>query len=518
VARRGAARHAKASQAATGLIAVSYDSATAGRSTAQIAAREQSLGTKLVSEFNFTHTGVVMRVLSVAPEKVASVESALRAQAGVRSVGPAGARRHSSAVSQPYYPNDPYFNGFTALQNSTAGNPAPTTYRVAPYAESSAVPGQWGLHAAKFEYAFGYSQAGNGSGLVIANALGSSAIKIAIIDTGEDNSHPELAGKIAYQKCFITATDNTHSTSNFSTDPTGHGTDVSGIAAAALGNGRGFTGAGGNASIYAYRVFPTPDDNCLNSTTTDAQCSASSYDIALAIEDAIAQHVNIINLSLGGDSCTNGVDSDTTEGNAIADALAAHIVVVASAGNDGTTTLEAPACITNVIAVGASALADGQPNGIGTSAGSAGTPLEYLASYSDSGTPGTALKSASAWGILAPGGDPSSDTDLDNLHWIENVWTSTPFDSGFAGTCTADYAGLPGTDCRTLIAGTSMSSPLVAGAAALILAVNSSYQDPVRMKSLLCTTADDIGDPNEGCGRLNVYRAMATALGDPSLP
>jgi subtilisin family serine protease len=73
-------------------------------------------------------------------------------------------------------------------------------------------------------------------------------------------------------------------------------------------------------------------------------------------------------------------------------------------------------------------------------------------------------------------------------------------------------------DCRTLIAGTSMSSPIVAGAAALILAVNSTYQDPVKMKTLLCTTADDIGDPNEGCGRLNVYRAMAKALGDPSLP
>jgi subtilisin family serine protease len=477
------------------------------------------LGTKLVSEFNFTHTGIVMRVLSVAPEKVASVESALRAQAGVRSVGPAGARRYAAAVSQPYFPNDPYFNGFTAVQNTAAGNPAPSTFQVAPYSESAVVPGQWEMHAAKFDYAFRYSQAANGSGIVNAGALGNSAVKIAIIDTGEDNSHPELAGKIAYQKCFITATDNTHSTSNFSTDPTGHGTDVSGIAAAALGNGHGFTGAGGNASLYAYRVFPTPDDNCLNSTTTDAQCSASSYDIALAIEDAIAQHVNVINLSLGGDSCTNGVDSDTTEGAAIADALAANIVVVASAGNDGTSTLEAPACITNVIAVGASALADGQPNGANNSAGSAGAPLEYLASYSDSGTPGTALKSASAWGILAPGGDPSSNTDIDNLHWIENVWTSTPFDTGFAGTCAADYPALSGAaDCRTLIAGTSMSSPIVAGAAALILAVNSTYQDPVKMKTLLCTTADDIGDPNEGCGRLNVYRAMAKALGDPSLP
>jgi hypothetical protein len=36
---------------------------------------------------------------------------------------------------------------------------------------------------------------------------------------------------------------------------------------------------------------------------------------------------------------------------------------------------------------------------------------------------------------------------------------------------------------------------------------------------LLCSTANDIGTSyNEGCGRLNVYRAMATALNDPNLP
>jgi subtilisin family serine protease len=73
-------------------------------------------------------------------------------------------------------------------------------------------------------------------------------------------------------------------------------------------------------------------------------------------------------------------------------------------------------------------------------------------------------------------------------------------------------------DCRVLIAGTSMATPNIAGAAALILAVNSSYQSASAMKTLLCQTADDIGDPHEGCGRLDVYRAMATALSDPVIP
>jgi hypothetical protein len=38
------------------------------------------------------------------------------------------------------------------------------------------------------------------------------------------------------------------------------------------------------------------------------------------------------------------------------------------------------------------------------------------------------------------------------------------------------------------------------------------------MKASLCATADDISDPNEGCGRLDVYRAMARALGDGNPP
>lgn len=502
------------------LIAVSYDRAAASRSAQSIAAREASLGANVAGSFDFQHLGLVTHLLSVDASRVAAVESALRATAGVESVGLTGERRFPTTVSQPYFPNDPYFNGFQTT--ATVGRTTPSaTYHVAPYDEGASVPGQWDMHAMQLEYAFGYSQSGNGSGITNAAALGSSSIKLAVIDTGEDTTHPELSGKIVYQHCFVTNTTGQQSSSSFTTDPDGHGTNVAGIAAAATGNNFGFTGAGGNTSIYAYRVFPTPDSNCSSPTSTDPQCGTDTVDIASAIEDAIAHGANVINLSLGGGSCVNGADSDPVEGQAIGDAIAANAIVVAAAGNDGSQGVDAPACDPFVIAVGASALADGQLNGANNSTGSAASPIEYVASYSDYGSPGRALRSAGAWGIVAPGGDPSGDNDADNLHWIENIWTSTPFASSDAGQCTDDYpssATRAPLDCRDLIAGTSMASPHVAGVAALILAVNSSFQSPTKMKTLLCTTADDIGDPHEGCGRINAYRALATALGDTKLP
>jgi serine protease len=229
----------------------------------------------------------------------------------------------------------------------------------------------------------------------------------------------------------------------------------------------------------------------------------------------VANGANVVNLSLGGGACSGGQDPDTVEGTAIANAIAHNVIVVAASGN-GAGSVDAPACDPGVIAVGASAYNDGIANGTGYT----GSNKEYVAtSYSDYGSVNVA-KSTSSWGLVAPGGDASSDTDTDDLHWVENIWTSTPYDSNFAGTCSTDVFGESG-NCRTLVDGTSMSSAHVAGAAALVLSVSGasgSYATPTSMFRLLCTTADDIGDSHEGCGRVNVYRAVATAVNDPHLP
>ncbi|MBD5604321.1 MAG: S8 family serine peptidase [Candidatus Eremiobacteraeota bacterium] len=455
--RRRATAGRRGIAATPGRLAVSYDRATLRASSAALASRETSLGARLIREFDYGHLDVSTRLLSVPPQRIAAVAASLRMQPGVRGVSIVGGRRAKQTVTTPDFTNDPYFAGFsTTLATSATATPPPATFEVGPYEESASVPGQWNMHAIGLENAFAYGVAGNGSGITNANALGSAGVKVAIIDVGEDTTHPELSGKIAYQKCFITdPTTSVQSSSSFTTDEDGHGTDVSGIAAAATNNGFGFTAAGGRTSLYAYRVQATPDDNCNDSTTTDEQCSIDTVDISSAIEDAIAQNVQVISISLGGGTCTSsGADPDSIEGGAIADAIAAGVVVVAASGNDGSEGVEAPACDPGVIAAGATSLEDGQLNGTGAAGGSASSPSEYVASYSDYGSPGATVRNANAWGIVAPGGDPSSDTDADDLHWIEDIWTSTPFDTTFAGSCTPDYPNTTGAaDCRTLIAG-----------------------------------------------------------------
>ncbi len=507
----------------TALVAVSYDRATASASHRLIAASEARAGGTFRSEYDFPHLNRTTRVLAVPIAQLAQTEAALRAQPGVRNVALTGGRRYPLAVSTPYYTNDSYFQGFT--QSQTGSDPA--TFQQQPLVENANVPGQWGAHVTQLDYAFEYSQAGNGSNVSNVRALGSSSIKIAIIDTGADLTQPDLAPKVTLQRCYISDPSGAQSTSNFVTDPDGHGTNVSGIAGAASNNGFGFTGEGGASVLYEYRVNPAPDSGCFATPvdSTDNLCGATTTDVAAAINDAVSRGVNVISMSLGGDTCTTpGQDPDpTVEGDAVANAIASNVIVVAAAGNGGTssdTKVTAPGCDSGVIAVGASALADGQPNGTGNSNGTSVAPSEYVASYSSYGSTTAAFGNPNAWGIVAPGGDPTGSSDQDELHWIDNLYTSMPSDpADDSVVCGTDYANTgPAAECQTLIAGTSMSTPVVAGAAALILAVAPGYHVPSLMKQLLCTTSDDINDLKQGCGRLNIYRAMAVALGDNVLP
>lgn len=153
-------------------------------------------------------------------------------------------------------------------------------------------------------------------------------IKVGIIDTGVDSTRPDLAGKVVGGYDFVD-----HDTNP--ADENGHGTHVAGIIAA---NGT-LKGVAPDASIYAYRVL-------------DANGSGSSDNIMAALERAVTDHVDVVNMSLG--DLNN--DPDEPMALAVDNAVAQGVTVVIANGNSGPQrwTVGAPGTSRNAISVGAS--------------------------------------------------------------------------------------------------------------------------------------------------------------------
>lgn len=131
---------------------------------------------------------------------------------------------------------------------------------------------------------------------------------IAVLDTGCDVNHKCLKDRIVETKNFITGT-------NDVTDRNGHGTHVAGIIAGNQCNG-GISGMAPRASLHIYKVLK--DDG-----------AGDPLHIIRAIEHAIEQKVDVINMSLGG----NGVMPVMEK--VIQKAIDNGISVVCASGNDG---------------------------------------------------------------------------------------------------------------------------------------------------------------------------------------
>ncbi|OPY57924.1 MAG: Thermophilic serine proteinase precursor [Pelotomaculum sp. PtaU1.Bin035] len=163
-------------------------------------------------------------------------------------------------------------------------------------------------------------------------ALASSAKKtvvVAVIDSGVDMNHPDLKNRIAsggYN--FIL-------NNSYINDINGHGTEVSGVIAAETNNNAGIAGVAGNLDI---KILPL--------ITADFRGNSFLTDLLEAIDYAIEENVDVINISMGGTEPSN------IEKAAIQEAIKNGIVVVASAGNSGKSTYEYPASYDNVISVG----------------------------------------------------------------------------------------------------------------------------------------------------------------------
>ncbi len=158
-------------------------------------------------------------------------------------------------------------------------------------------------------------------------SMGDPSIIIGILDTGIDASHPEFSGRILPGYDFV-------NNDNDPADDHGHGTHVSGIAAAGINNGIGMAGIAGKASLLPVKVL----DNTGNGWWSN---------VASGMTWAVDQGARVINLSLGGPT-----DSAVMR-DAINYATAHNAVVVVAAGNNGSDAPFYPAVYDNVLAVGA---------------------------------------------------------------------------------------------------------------------------------------------------------------------
>ncbi|MFI6762293.1 S8 family serine peptidase [Micromonospora sp. NPDC050417] len=272
-----------------------------------------------------------------------------------------------------------------------------------------------------------------------------TGVKVAVLDTGIDQTHPDIAGKVVLAKNFTTSED--------TVDHFGHGTHVAAtVAGTGAGSGGTRKGVAPGASLLVGKVLG--DDG-----------SGSESWIISGMEWAAAQGAGVINMSLGG-GATDGTDPMSEAVNRIT-AEEGTLFVIA-AGNEGAEyTVGSPGAAASALTVGAvdrdESLADFSSRG--PRLGDEGLKPEITA-------PGVDIVAARA-----------------------------------AGTT----MGTPADELYTAASGTSMATPHVAGAAALLAQQHPDWS-PARLKNALVSTArtnKDVSVFGGGAGRVDVARAVS---------
>lgn len=280
-------------------------------------------------------------------------------------------------------------------------------------------------------------------------AKGNNSVKIAVLDSGLNYTHEDLdRSRIVLRRNFVS--DNDDPTDSLS----GHGSNVTGIIAATANNSKGISGVTWNSSLYIYKVIGL---------------TGNLDDVLAAMDMAIADGVNVMNMSIGFSAPCNQAPSLQ---DAINRAYNAKITIVAAAGNDSKDASNtSPASCNNIISV-------------------ASTNFENTrSSFSNYG---------STIEIAAPGGDGDDNTDINN------------FIAGVHGASNTQYS---------LFAGTSQAAPHVSAAAALLLSKNPNLT-PDQIKNILVSSGDAIQTDQPIGPRLNLYKALQqiSATNTPTKP
>jgi serine protease len=225
------------------------------------------------------------------------------------------------------------------------------------------------------------------------SGFGDSNVTIAVVDTGAQYDHPDLADNYKSNPGYDFADDDSDPYPDAPSDEY-HGTHVSGCAAAVVDNSTGVAGQS-NSSL-------------INGRALDEGGSGSTSDIADAIEWAADQGADVINLSLGG----GGYNS--TMKNAVSYASNNGALPIAAAGNDYGSSVSYPAAYSECVAI------------------SAVDSNEQIASFSNYG---------SEVELCAPGVDILSTTTETRGSYEKLSGTSmaTPVTSGVAGLTLAKW-------------------------------------------------------------------------------
>ena len=277
-----------------------------------------------------------------------------------------------------------------------------------------------------------------------------AGVKIGIVDTGVDLDHEDLAGRVAESTSCLETDGNPLKCAGSAQDDFGHGTHVAGIAAAVKDNGKGIAGVAPDARLVVAKVFKG--------------ATADQADVIAGIKWVVDHGAKVVNLSLGG----------------------AVFVVAATFGSELTDGVEY-AWKHGAVAVVASGNDDLFGAGIGSSEyGNMNAVIVGATGHNDKVADYSSPTGNAKWALLAPGGSntQTSTDDIYSTFWAKGKRNSYGY-----------------------LAGTSMATPHVTAAIALLLAQGLTKEQAVE-KILATTDPVRCGANSPHCrGRLNIARA-----------